>query len=75
MFNTENSDDNPPAIPNINELDGLVQCWLPHNMTNLTNWLHHVNALFVHDIREMNVLWEVAEMCLEHCNQFCYGHL
>ena len=39
-------------------------------MMNRTNWLHRVDALRVHDIREMNILWEVAEICLEHCNQF-----
>lgn len=70
MFYIDDDDDEPPDIPDLNELDGYVRNWLPHNMMNRTNWLHRVDALRVHDIREMNVIWEVAEMCLEHCNQF-----
>ena len=66
----DDSDDEPPDIPDVNELDGFVRRWLPRNVMNRTNWLHRVDALRVHDIREMRVLWEVAEMCLEHCNQF-----
>ena len=75
MSNADDSDDDPPDIPDVNELDEFVRRWLPRNMMNRTNWLHRVDALCVHDIREMNILWEVAEMCLEHCNQFCYGHM
>ena len=70
MFYIDDDDDEPPDIPDLNELDGYVRNWLPRNMMNRTNWLHRVDALRVHDIREMNVIWEVAEMCLEHCNQF-----
>ena len=70
MSNTYNSDDNPPDIPDLNELDGFVRRWFPCNMMNRKNWLQHADALRVHDVREMNVLWEVAEICLEHYNQF-----
>ena len=65
-----NSDDDSPDIPDVNDLDGFVQWWLPRNMMNRTSWLHRVDALCAHDIREINILWEVTEMCLEHCNQF-----
>ena len=33
-----------------------------------TNWLYRVDALRNHDIREMELLWEVALLCLEYCN-------
>ena len=36
----DDSDDEPPDIPDINELDGFVRRWLPRNVLSCTNWLH-----------------------------------
>ena len=45
MSNVDNSDDDPPRIPDVNELDGFIQQWRPCNMMNRINWLHRVDAL------------------------------
>ena len=62
--------DNIPAIPAVDGVDGLVRHWHPRAILRRTNWLHQIDALRVHDIREMNLLWEIASICLEQCNQF-----
>ena len=50
--------------------------WYPRNILRRTNWLHRIDALRVHDIREMNILLELADIILEHCNQFVlWAHL
>ena len=48
----------------------MVRRWHPRAILRRTNWLHRIDALRVHDMREMDLLWEVARMCLEQCNIF-----
>ena len=52
------------------DLDDMIRRWHPRAILRRTNWLHRIDALRVHDIREMNILWEVVSICLKHCNQF-----
>jgi len=57
-------------MPDVDDLDDMVRRWHPRRILRRTNWLHRIDALRVHDIREMNILWEVASICLEQCYQF-----
>lgn len=44
--------------------------WLPHSILSRTNWFHRVNALRNFDRREMDILWECAELFLDLSRQF-----
>ena len=54
----------------MDELESNVRNWYPRNILRHTKWLHRVDALRNYDIRESGLLWEVASLCLEQCNQF-----
>ena len=45
------------------EFEGMVLEWYPRDSLRRTNWLYRVDALRPHDIREMEVLWDL-------CNAF-----
>ena len=62
--------DNPPLIPHLDDFYNVGRRWHPQAILCRTNWLHRIDALQVHDMREMTILWEVALLCLEQCNQF-----
>ena len=47
-----------------------IRLWFPRNILRRTNWLYRVDALRNHDIREMNILWEVASLFLQYSNLF-----
>ena len=42
--------------------NGLSE-WYSRNILRRTNWLHRIDALHNHDICEMSLIWEVAELC------------
>ena len=44
--------------------------WYPRDLLRRTNWLHRVDALRIHDIREMRLLWEATSMIQDHCHMF-----
>ena len=50
-----------------NALEGedSLRNWSPRNIISRTNWLYRVYALCNHDIREMNLLWEISSLFLE----------
>ena len=40
----------------VDEIEVNVCQWYPHDLLRRTNWLHRVDALRIHDIREMRLL-------------------
>lgn len=48
----------------------MIRRWHPRNILQRTNWLHYIVTLCVHDSREINIIWEVAFICIEQYNQF-----
>ena len=44
--------------------------WYPRDLLRRTNWLHRVDALRIHDIREMRLLWEATSMIQDYCHMF-----
>ena len=44
--------------------------WVPRNILRRTNWLYRVNTLRIHDMREMQILWEVCSLCKRYATQF-----
>lgn len=52
------------------EVEENLRNWFPRNIIRRTNWLYRIDALRNHDIREMNLLWEILSLFLEQCEQF-----
>ena len=52
------------------DVEENLRSWFPRDTTRRTNWLYHIDALRNHDIREMNLLWEISSLFLEQCQQF-----
>ena len=52
------------------EVEHLVKNWFPRNILRRTNWLCRTDAFGDHDLREMNMLWEVSSLFLEQYQQF-----
>ena len=44
--------------------------WYPRDILRRTNWLYRQDALRVHDIREMSILWELTWLCRGYATQF-----
>ena len=42
--------------------------WFPQSILRQTNWLHWVDALRNHYIREMTMSWELSVLCLDYFN-------
>ena len=57
----DNSDD---------EEETTLQNWYPRDVLNRTNWLHRLDALRVHDRRELEILWELVELLHHYSTQF-----
>ena len=45
---------------NNNDDEEMNTIWLPRQVQNRTNWLYRIDALRPHDIREMNIIWELV---------------
>ena len=59
--------DDDDAIEDNAHHDGHI--WLPRDILRRTNWLYRVDALRGYDVREMNVLWELSELCQNYATQ------
>ena len=44
--------------------------WFPRDILRRTNWLYRIDALRNHDIREMNLIWELADLCQFYAQAF-----
>ena len=47
--------------------ESVFREWFPRDIIRRTNWLYRVDALCIHDIREMNV---IAELVHRHYGRF-----
>ena len=51
--------DSDTSIENIEE---NLASWYPRDILCRTNWLYRVDDIRPHDIREMCIMWELAEL-------------
>ena len=49
--------------------DNLTQ-WYPRDILQRTNWLYRMDSLRNHDVREMSLLWEIAELFQDYATSF-----
>ena len=49
--------------------DSSLLSWVPRNILRRTNWLYCVDALIIHDIREMHNLWEICNLLKRYATQ------
>ena len=54
----------------IDDIDDELNNWYPRDVLRRTNWLYRVDALRPHDMREMDTLWELCELCKDYATQF-----
>ena len=54
----------------IDDVESHLEQWFPRNILRRTNWLYQVDALRPHDIREMNIIWELCEDFECYARQF-----
>jgi hypothetical protein len=47
----------------IDNLSNELSEWYPRNIVRRTNWLYRIDTLRNHDIREINLIWKVADLC------------
>ena len=59
--------DSDTSIENIEE---NIASWYPRDILRRTNWLYRVDALRPHDIREMCIMWELAELFQGYAYQY-----
>ena len=59
--------DSDTSIENIEE---NIASWYPRDILRRTNWLYRVDALRPHDIREMSIMWELAELFQGYATQY-----
>ena len=52
------------------DIERELQLWYLRTILRRTNWLHRIDALRPHDIREMNILWDLSEICHGYATQF-----
>ena len=55
---------------NIDNIENGLNNWYPRNILRHTNWLYHVDALYNHNMRKMQIIWEVTELFESHATQF-----
>ena len=44
--------------------------WLPRDLLRRTNWLYRVDALRIHDMREMYQLWDICNLFERYATMF-----
>ena len=44
--------------------------WVPRDVLRRTNWLYRVDALRIHDLREMHNLWEICNLFEKYASMF-----
>ena len=44
--------------------------WVPRDVLRRTNWLYRVDALRIHDLREMHNLWEMCNLFEKYASMF-----
>ena len=44
--------------------------WMPRDILRRTNWLYRVDALRIHDLREMHNLWEICNLFEKYATLF-----
>ena len=47
---------------NINNIENGLNSWYPCGILRRTNWPYRVDALRNHNIREIQILWELADI-------------
>ena len=68
-MSSESSDDDVSEEANNDESD-LGNQWIPRDILRRTNWLYRIDALRNHDIREMQMIWDLTELCEGYATQF-----
>ena len=54
----------------VDDIKHYVNNWYPREVLRRTNWFYRVDALRPHDIREMNILWELCGLLKNYATQF-----
>ena len=57
-------------MDNDNSIQSPFRNWFPRAILRRTNWLYRVDGLRIHDIREMNTLWELTYLFRGYALQF-----
>ena len=65
--NTSSEEDDDSEHLNHNS---VILPWILRNILRRTNWLYYVDALRIHEMREMQILWEVCSVCERYATQF-----
>ena len=55
---------------NIDNIENGLNSWYPRTILRHTNWLYCVDALCNHNMREMQILWEVATFFEGYATKF-----
>ena len=66
--NEEYDDDIESGIDH--NVESYIQNWYPREILRRTNWLYRVDSLRMHDVREMNIMWELACLFKYYATQF-----
>ena len=63
---SSSDDDNSEVFNN----DYSQLSWVPRDILRRTNWLYRVDALRIHDLREMHNLWEICNLFEKYASMF-----
>ena len=66
---SESSDDDVNEEAN-NDESNLGNQWIPRDILRRTNWLYRIDALRNHNMRGMQVIWELTEIRERYTTQF-----
>ena len=58
------------SVCNIDDIESELNSWHPRDIIRRTNQLYRVDTLCNHDMREMQIIWEVAELFEGYATQF-----
>ena len=54
----------------VDDIEHRINNWYPRDVLRRTNWLYRVDALRPHDLREMDIIWELCELMQEYASRF-----
>ena len=52
------------------DIEEAITTWYPRDVLRRTNWLYWIDALRNHDIREMQLLWDLTDVLKSYAQQF-----
>ena len=50
--------------------ESFLRNWYPRDIASRTNWLYRIDALRMHDIREMHIIWDLMNLYKHYATQF-----